>query len=189
VKGLLLAPGAGAGADQPSLVAIDRETTSLGLTVERVDFPYRLAGRSRPDPPAVLAATISDAAQALAARLRTETAQLVLGGRSMGGRICSQVVAAGLPAVGLALISYPLHPPGRLDRMRTAHFPDLKLPCLFVSGTRDAFGTPDELTAATSAIAGSVTHVWIDGGDHSLRRRDDLVATAVAEWISRLGPA
>jgi predicted alpha/beta-hydrolase family hydrolase len=104
----------------------------------------------------------------------------------MGGRICSQVVAAGLPAAGLALISYPLHPPGRPDRLRTDHLPALGVPCLFLSGTRDAFGTPDELTGATSVIPGPVTHVWLDGGDHGLRRRDDQVAAAVAEWVVSL---
>lgn len=186
MRGLLLAPGAGAGSDQPALVAIDQAVTGLGVTVERVDFPYRLAGRSRPDQPAVLEATITAAAEALAGRLGGDTSALVLGGRSMGGRIGSQVVAAGLPAAGLALVSYPLHPPGRPERLRTEHFPRLSLPCLFVSGTRDAFGTPDELTAATAAIPGPVTHVWIEGGDHSLRRRDDQVATAVAGWIGTI---
>lgn len=185
-KGLLLAPGAGAGSDQPSLVAIDRAVTGLGVTVERVDFPYRLAGRSRPDQPAVLEATITAAAEALASRIGGETAAVVLGGRSMGGRIGSQVAGAGLPVAGLALVSYPLHPPGRPDKLRTEHFPNLRVPCLFVSGTRDAFGRPDELTAATAAIPGPVTHIWIEGGDHSLRRRDDMVASAVAEWITSL---
>ena len=186
MRGLLLAPGAGAGSDQPALVAIDEAVTGLGLTVDRIDFPYRLAGRSRPDQPAVLEATITAAAERLAERIGSSTAALVLGGRSMGGRIGSQVVAGGLPAAGLALVSYPLHPPGRPDRRRSEHFPGLAVPCLFVSGTRDAFGTPDELMAATAAIPGPVTHVWVDGGDHSLRRRDDMVAAAVAEWIGTI---
>ena len=187
--GLLLAPGAGAGSDQPALVAVDCAVSALGLTVERMDFPYRLAGRRSPDRPSVLEGAAREHAEALAARLGVGTERLVLGGRSMGGRICSQVVAAGLPAAGLALISYPLHPPGRPDRLRTEHLPGLTVPCLFVSGTRDAFGSPDELTAATSVIRGPVTHLWIDGGDHGLRRRDDEVAAAVAEWVASLGPA
>ena len=181
--GLLLTPGAGASADQPVLVAIDRAAAAIGFVVERIDFPYRLAGRRGPDRPAVLEATVREAAEALAKRTKTGTDALVLGGRSMGGRICSQVVAAGLTAAGLVLISYPLHPPGRPDRMRTAHLPDIRVPCLFVSGTRDAFGTPKELEEATSVIPGPVTHVWLDGGDHSLRRRDDDVVTAVAKWL------
>jgi len=180
---MLLAPGAGAGSDQPALVAIDRAVTAAGLTVERVDFPYRLAGRSRPDQPAVLEETIRTAARSLADRLGVDTGALLLGGRSMGGRICSQVVAGGLPAAGLVLISYPLHPPGRPDKPRTAHLGGISVPCLFISGTRDAFGTPDELTAATAAIPGPVTHIWTEGGDHSLRRRDAAVAETVLAWL------
>lgn len=181
--GVLLAPGAGAGSDQASLVAMDDRLSSAGLAVERIDFPYRLAGRRRPDAPAVLERTVRERADALAALLGTTTGALLLGGRSMGGRVCSQVVAQGTPAAGLALVSYPLHPPGRPDRLRLAHFPDLEVPCLFVSGTRDAFGTPDELEAATADIPGPVTHVWLDGGDHGLRRRDAAVADAVAAWV------
>jgi len=185
--GLLLAPGAGAGSDQPALVAVDRAVTALGLAVERIDFPYRLAGRRRPDPPAVLEKTVADAAREMADRLGIgTTAGLALGGRSMGGRICSQVVAGGLPAAALVLISYPLHPPGRPDRARTAHLDRLEVPCLFVSGTRDAFGTPEELEIATDVIPGPVTHVWIEGGDHGLRRRDEEVAASVADWLRGL---
>lgn len=187
--GLLLAPGAGAASDQPALVAVDEAVSALGTAVERMDFPYRLAGRRSPDRPEVLEAAVRERAEAMAGRLGVGTGRLVLGGRSMGGRICSQVVAAGLPAAGLVLISYPLHPPGRPERLRTAHLPALTVPCLFLSGTRDAFGTPEELTAATSAIPGPVTHVWVEGGDHGLRRRDDQVAAAVAEWMSALEPA
>ena len=187
--GLLLAPGAGAASDQPALVAVDRAVSALGVTVARMDFPYRLAGRRSPDRPEVLEAAVREHAQALAGRIGVGTERLVLGGRSMGGRICSQVVAAGLPAAGLALISYPLHPPGRPDRLRTGHLPALDVPCLFLSGTRDAFGTPEELTAAAAVIRGPVTRVWIDGGDHGLRRRDEQVAEAVAEWVAALGPS
>jgi predicted alpha/beta-hydrolase family hydrolase len=94
-------------------------------------------------------------------------------------------VADGLvDADGLVLVSYPLHPPGRPERLRTGHFPELRVPCLFVSGTRDAFGSPAELEAATAAIPGAVTHRWIDGRDHALRGADDEVATAVAGWVS-----
>ncbi len=93
-------------------------------------------------------------------------------------------VAEGLAAEALVLVSYPLHPPGRPDRLRTEHFCDITVPCLFVSGTRDAFGTPDELEQATSAIPGPVTHHWIDRGDHGLRNRDVEVAEVVAAWVA-----
>jgi hypothetical protein len=105
----------------------------------------------------------------------------------MGGRMASMAVAEGLPAAALVLISYPLHPPGRPERRRTDHLGSIKVPCLFVSGTRDAFGTPEELEAATALIPGPVTHVWIEGGDHGLRRRDADAASTVAAWLR--GPA
>jgi len=184
---LLLAPGAGADRTQPQLVAIDQAFTALGWTVARMDFPYRLAGRRAPDRPPVLLAAVREAAAELVERSGVPAEQLVLGGRSMGGRICSMAVAAGLPAAALILISYPLRPPGRPDKQaeRTAHFPSLELPCLFVSGTRDAFGTPAELEAATKGIPGPVSHVWL-GGDHGLRGRDGQVGVAIARWASSL---
>ena len=182
---LLLTPGASASRDQPALVAVDEAVAGLGVVVERMDFPYRLAGRRAPDRPEVLVAAVRDGAAALAARAGVAPADVFLGGRSMGGRMCSMAVAAGLPARGLVLISYPLHPPGRPDRARTGHLPELTVPCLFVSGTRDAFGSREELEAATAAIPGPVTHVWLEGGDHGLRGRDAAVAAAVRGWIAR----
>ena len=100
--------------------------------------------------------------------------------------MCSMAVAEGLPARALVLIAYPLHPPGKPERARTEHLPALQVPCLFVSGTRDSFGTPAELEAATATIPGPVTHVWIDGGDHGLRRRDVEVSEAVRDWLLAL---
>jgi hypothetical protein len=101
----------------------------------------------------------------------------------MGGRMCSMAAAEGLEVAALVLISYPLHPAGKPDRLRTAHFPALDVPCLFVSGRRDALGTPDEIEHQTAAIPGPVTLVFVDG-DHSLRRRDAEVADLVADWLS-----
>jgi hypothetical protein len=187
--GIVLTPGASAGRDQPALVAIDGAASALGLLVERVDFPYRLAGRRSPDPPRVLVATIGDAAAGLAERAGVGRERIVLGGRSLGGRMCSLAVAEGQPAAALVLVSYPLHPPGRRERLRDEHFSGIGVPCLFVSGTRDAFASPDELEASTAAIPGPVTHVWIDGGDHGLRRRDADVAGVVGEWLGTLVPA
>ncbi|MGI9023008.1 MAG: alpha/beta hydrolase family protein [Acidimicrobiales bacterium] len=181
---MLLTPGAGAGRDQPSLVAV--EEALAPMVVDRMDFPYRLAGRSRPDRPEVLVAAVRRGAEALAERTGLAPSRLVLGGRSMGGRMCSMAVAEGLPALALVLVSYPLHPPGRPDRRRTEHLGDLDLPCLVLSGTRDAFGTPAELEEATEAIPGPVTHVWLEGGDHGLRRRDADVAAIVRDWVTGL---
>lgn len=183
-RALLLTPGAGADRDQPSLVAIERSLAPV--PVERMDFPYRLAGRKSPDKPAVLLAAVREGAAGLAQRTGLEPDRLVLGGRSMGGRICSMAVADGLAARALVLISYPLHPPGKPETLRTEHLPRLGVPCLFVSGTRDAFGTPAELEAATKTIPGDVTHVWVEGGDHGLRRKDDQVAEIVSGWVRGL---
>lgn len=181
--GLVLTPGAGSAADHPALLAIEAALTGRGVAVRRVDFPYRLAGRRAPDRAPVLVAAVRAAASAFAGELGVGTDRLALGGRSMGGRMCSMAVAEGLPAAALVLVSYPLHPPGRPDRLRTEHFPSLALPCLFVSGDRDAFGTPDELRRAVRRIPGPVTRHQLPGGDHALRRRDDEVAAIVADWL------
>ncbi len=182
-KALLLTPGAGADRDQSSLVAIDDALTEKKLVVERMDFPYRLAGRRAPDRPPVLINAVNEGAAALAAKAKCRPSSVALGGRSMGGRICSMAVAEGLPAAALVLISYPLHPPGKPEQLRVDHFPSISVPCLFVSGTRDAFGTPDELLKHTQAIPGEVTHFWIEGGDHGLRKKDPQVIDAVRSWL------
>ena len=100
----------------------------------------------------------------------------------MGGRMCSMAAAEGLAVAALVLISYPLHPPGRPDRLRTAHFTELDLPCLFVSGGRDPFGSPTEFEKETAVIPGAVAHVVVSG-DHSLRKNDAEVAHIVADWL------
>ncbi len=112
--------------------------------------------------------------------------RIVLGGRSMGGRICSMAVADGLPGAGLVLICYPLHPPGKPDRLRIEHLPSLEVPCLFISGTRDAFGTPAELEEHTEAIPGPVTHVWLEGKGHDLKGADAVIARHVADWLTTI---
>jgi predicted alpha/beta-hydrolase family hydrolase len=183
--GLLLAPGAGADRNQSALVAIDEAVSATGVEVLRMDFPYRAAGRRAPDRPAVLL----EAVGAHAAKLSERACPLALGGRSMGGRMCSMAVAAGLPAAGLVLLSYPLHPPGRPDKLRIEHLRALDVACLFISGERDAFATRDELEAATAVIPAPVTHHWIAGKDHALRGVDAAVATLVTDWLSTLWPA
>jgi predicted alpha/beta-hydrolase family hydrolase len=184
--GLLLTPGASANRTQPSLVAIDDAVSALGVAVSRMDFPYTQAGRRAPDRPPVLLQAVRDGAAALASDAGLRPGDLFLGGRSMGGRICSMAVADGLAARGLVLVSYPLHPPGKPDNLRTEHFPRLDVPCLFVCGTKDTFGRPDELESATADIPGEVTHVWIDGGDHGLRRKDAAVVEAIMAWMQPL---
>ena len=107
----------------------------------------------------------------------------------MGGRMCSMAVAQGLVAAGgLVLISYPLHPPGKRDQLRVEHFGAIDVPCLFVSGTRDAFGTREELETHTTAIAGRVTHEWLEGLGHDLKGADARVASVVVDWLTSLAP-
>lgn len=183
ITGLLLTPGAGAGRDQPALVAVDEAVTGRGLAVERIEFPGRAAGRRRPDPPEVCIDSVRATTARFAERLGVPTSAIAVGGRSMGGRMCSMAAAEGLRVAALVLISYPLHPARAPERLRTGHFPELHVPCLFVSGRRDALGSPDEIERQTAAIPGPVTLVFLDG-DHSLRRRDVEVAEIVAEWLT-----
>jgi predicted alpha/beta-hydrolase family hydrolase len=182
---LLLFPGAGSSSTHPSLRAI--ETAVAPLPTARADFPYRKEGRKAPDRPPKLLACVVEEAEQLVARAKVEPGSLVLGGRSMGGRICSIAVADGLPAAGLVLLAYPLHPPGKPENLRIEHLPKLRVPCLFVSGTRDAFGSPAELEAHTAAIPGKVEHVWLEGKGHDLKGADQQLAEIVSEWVGRLG--
>jgi hypothetical protein len=186
IAGLVLTPGASAGREQSGLVAIDEAVTRAGVAVERVEFPGQAAGKRRTDPPAVCIETVRGATTALAERLSVPTSRIAIGGRSFGGRMCSMAAADGLRVAALVLISYPLHPPGRPERLRTEHFPALRCPCLFVSGRRDAFATPDELERETAAIPGPVTRQFVDG-DHSLRKSEAEVAMIVAEWVRGTG--
>ena len=178
---VLLTPGAGSDRTHHLLVALERALAPLPCV--RIDFAYRVAGRPFPDKAPVLVAAVAQAVHSLCATHGIAPSEVLLGGRSMGGRICSMAVAEGLGAAGLVLIGYPLHPPRRPQQSRTAHFGQIGVPCLFVSGTKDTFATPEELTAATQAIAGPVTHHWIEGGPHGLDRHDDEVLAAVKTWI------
>jgi predicted alpha/beta-hydrolase family hydrolase len=180
----LFFPGAGSSASNPSLVAI--EAALAPLPVSRADFPYRREGRRAPDRPPKLLACVVEEAGLLAERAGVAPDRIVLGGRSMGGRICSMAVADGLPAAALVLISYPLHPPGRPEKLRIEHLPALRVPCLFISGTRDPFGTPAELESHSAAITGPVTHVWIDGKGHDLKGQDQRLADEVSAWTATL---
>lgn len=184
VGALLLTPGAGSGREQSTLVAI--EAAVAPLPVARVDFPYRKEGRRAPDRAPKLVESVRADAAALAAEAHVRPGRVALGGRSMGGRMCSMAVAEGLPAAALVLVSYPLHPPGRPDKLRVDHLPAISVPCLFVSGTRDPFGTPAELEAATASITGPVTHHWLSGKGHDLKGCDLQVAETVADWLRSL---
>lgn len=186
VAGLVLTPGASAGRDHSGLMAIDHAVTPLGVVVERIEFPGQAAGKRRTDPPEVCMETVRAAAASLGQRLSVPLERIALGGRSFGGRMCSMAVAAGLRCAALVLVSYPLHPPGRPEKLRSEHFGALEVPCLFVSGRRDAFATPAELERETAIIAGPVTRTFVDG-DHSLRKNEAAVAEIVATWVAEVG--
>jgi predicted alpha/beta-hydrolase family hydrolase len=182
---LLLTPGAGSDRNHPALRAI--ESAVAPMPTARIDFPYRKAGRRAPDRAPKLIDCIREEAAVLVSQSRITPSALALGGRSMGGRMCSLAVAEGLPAAALVLISYPLHPPGKPESLRVDHFGDLDVPCLFVSGTKDPFGSPTELERHTKKIAGPVSHVWVEGGGHDFKRHDNDVAEQVHSWLGGLG--
>ena len=171
-RAVLLAHGAGADMNAAALTVTADALADAKIPSLRFDFPYRQAGRRAPDRPPALLASAREAAADLVKRSRVPLDRLVLGGRSMGGRICSMVAADEadpVPALGLALLGYPLHPPGKPDRLRVEHFPRLTMPVLFVSGTRDAFATPDELQREAKNVKGAVSYSWIETGDHGFK--------------------
>jgi hypothetical protein len=190
---LLLAHGAGAAMDSPWMEQVAAGLAARGLRSARFEFPYmqkrRAAGaRGAPDREPVLRAAWREAIDALGGGPR-----LVIGGKSLGGRIAS-LVADEVRARGLVCLGYPFHPPGRPEKLRTAHFAELRTPALIVQGTRDPFGTPDEVRRY--AFAPAIRLVWIEDGDHDLRPRKssgrthaqnlDAALDAVAEFVARL---
>jgi uncharacterized protein len=200
-RAVLLAHGAGSDRNAPALRAVDDRLAAAGVPSLRFDYPYRQAGRRSPDRPAVLESATRAAARHLATTTGLPPERLVLGGRSMGGRYCSLVAGAEedpVPALGLLLLGYPLHPAGRPDELRTAHFPRLRMPVLFVSGDRDALAGREALEKAAGAIPGPVTFHWIEGADHGYRvpkrtGRDpagllEEVAEVAATWVASLEP-
>jgi predicted alpha/beta-hydrolase family hydrolase len=182
------APGAGSNINDPFGAYAARELARHGVTTVRFQFPYMEAGRRGPDRPSVLESTWRAAIEAI----QDGKARLVVGGRSMGGRIASQVVAQGAAVDALALFAYPLHPPGKPEQTRAEHLGRIDVPVLFCSGTNDAFGSPDELRAAAKLARRSRLHL-LDGADHGFavrkssgRAREDVWAEAVAamlEWL------
>ena len=162
---LVVAHGAGAGMEHPFLAGFSRALNELGIATLRFNFPYREAGRKFPDrPPAAIAAWRAAMAQAAA---RSGGEPVWAGGKSFGGRMASMAVAEGMPAAGLVYLGYPLHPPGKPDKVRDEHLYGLALPMLFLQGTRDPFATPELLEAVVARIGPSATLEWVDGGGHT----------------------
>ena len=198
-RAVLLAHGAGSDMHGAALLAVADALAAAKIPSLRFNYPYRSAGRNAPDRPKTLEAATREAAAELAARAKLSPQRLVLGGRSMGGRYCSMVVGAPdapVPALGLVMLSYPLHAAGKPERPRIEHFPAIRVPVLFVSGTRDSLAGREALTAAAKAIRGKTRFHWIETADHgyrplkaSGRTTDDVlaeVASATADWVARL---
>jgi len=189
---IVLGHGAGAGEQSGWMRDVGKGLSARGISVVTFDFPYMAAGRKVPDKGAVLedafAAIWTEAVRGAASD------RIFAGGKSMGGRISSQTAARSLfqpPPAGLVFFGYPLHPPGKPEQRRDRHLPQIAAPMLFLHGTRDPFGSPDEMTALTGALQRAELHV-VDGGDHSLTRRsrkdgpDPLLVSALdaaALWI------
>jgi predicted alpha/beta-hydrolase family hydrolase len=164
---VVLGHGAGGDRHTPMLVDLAEALAASGRAALLYNFPYAERGARRPDPPRVLESTAREAARLAAAR--TDAASVVMGGRSMGGRIASQVVAAGAPCAALAFLGYPLHPPGRHEKRREAHLPAIGAPMLFVQGTRDAFAREDLLHALIARLGTKAELCPVEGADHSFR--------------------
>jgi predicted alpha/beta-hydrolase family hydrolase len=187
VRGVVLFPGAGSSREHVALLAIENQLSPLPLL--RVDFPYRIAGKSFPDKTPVLVSAVKTAVRDFAQQLGVATSSLVIGGRSMGGRMCSMAIAdtvEPLQVAGLMLVSYPLHPPKKPENLRVAHLSDIHVPVLCISGTRDTFGTPEELLNAFAVVPSDVSWHWVDNARHELARADDEVAQHAAMWVKKL---
>ena len=162
--GLVLTPGASADRDHATLVAIENgipELPVLRLTLATTSVPNAVK-------------KIVAAGTGFAEDLGVAPKKIAYGGRSFGGRACSVAVAEGLPAAALALLSYPLHPPGKPEKLRTEHFGDITVPTLFVSGLKDPFGTPEEFDEHLPTIPAKTTMEWVTG-NHSPKDNDGIV--------------
>lgn len=164
--------GHGAGADQMSgfMRMVAEGFAARGLDAMTFNFLYKERKRGAPDPKAKLESCYRAVIEAARQQKKLKDNQLVIGGKSMGGRIASQVAAEGSDGIaGLVYLGYPLHPPGRLDKMRDEHLPRIKAPMLFVQGARDAFGTEDEIRAIIKKHRLKADLYVIESGDHSFK--------------------
>jgi predicted alpha/beta-hydrolase family hydrolase len=182
------AHGAGGNLGHPNVVRVAEMLAELGVEVVRFNFPYSEAGRKAPDKQGRLEACYRGVAAAVA----EGADRLLLGGGSMGGRIASHIVADGFGAAGLAFQSYPLHPPGRPERLRDVHLARIGVPMLFVSGTRDDFASGDLLERTIAKLPTASLH-RIESASHGLRVKgrapDDVlreVTASISSWMESL---
>jgi predicted alpha/beta-hydrolase family hydrolase len=165
---LVVAPGAGAGMEHPLLAGFCHAIADAGVATMRFNFPYAERGRRSPDTERVLRNTWLAAYEA--ARAASDRPVLV-GGKSLGGRIASMCVADGMPAAGLVFLGYPLHPPGRPERIRDEHLDRVEVPMLFLQGTADPFARPELVAKVVRRLGDRATLEKIEGGDHSFKVR------------------
>jgi predicted alpha/beta-hydrolase family hydrolase len=187
---LILAHGAGAGQRSTFMVEFARALSALGLDIVTFNFLYTEQGRKIPDRPPLLEACYLAVIEAVRAKLDSARRALYIGGKSMGGRIATQVAAADadVPVAGLVLLGYPLHPPGKPTERRDKHLPAVRRRMLFVQGSRDAFGTPDELSPVLRTLQPAATLHVVTQGDHSFKlpRKDPAAQAAVHTEVQRV---
>ena len=164
--------GHGAGANQLSgfMVMIAQGLAARGIDVMTFNFIYKERGRGIPDPKARLESCYQAVIKTAQTNRKLRKNRLVIGGKSMGGRIASQVAALAPDGIaGLVFLGYPLHPPGRPDKLRDAHLKDIHSPMLFVQGARDTFGTAEEIRSVIKRLRLPAKICLIEGGDHSFK--------------------
>ena len=166
--GVLLTHGAGGDVRAAGLAALAAGLAARGHAVGRFDLPYRVAGRRSPPAAEQSVPAFADALSAARETLAQVPAWAV-GGKSYGGRVASMAVAGGLEAGALVFYGYPLHPPGRPDRLRVEHWPAIVVPCLFLEGTHDPFCDLGLLRSHLPSLGGPATLHVVEGGDHSLK--------------------
>jgi len=166
---LVIAHGAGAGMEHPFLVGFTGAINELGVATMRFNFPYMEAGRRSPDNPSAAVAAWRAATEA--AGSRAGSAPVLAGGKSFGGRMASVAVAEGMPAAALVFLGYPLHAPGKPDRIRDDHLYGIRVPMLFLQGSGDPFAQPDLLGAVVKKLGRRATLHEVEGGDHSFNVR------------------
>jgi predicted alpha/beta-hydrolase family hydrolase len=185
--GVVLAHGAGANCEAKVLVAVADGLCAAGFHVLRIDLPFRQKRPSGPPFPAVAAADREGLRDAAAELRAVAKSRIVIGGHSYGGRQASMLSAEDESvADALLLLSYPLHPPRAKEQLRTAHFPQVRVPALFVHGTRDPFGLPEEMASATSLLGGAVGYSEVTGAGHDLRSGKFDVSELVVQPLRRL---
>jgi predicted alpha/beta-hydrolase family hydrolase len=186
---LILGHGAGAGQQSAFMVDFARALAALGLDVVTFNFLYTEQRRRIPDRGPALEECYSAVIAAARERLESARKHLFIGGKSMGGRIATQVAAGDpcAPITGLVLLGYPLHPPGRPDRPRDKHLAAIRRPMLIVQGSRDTFGMPAELTPVLDTLSPRPLMYVVSGGDHSFKisRRNPAEQAAVFDDIQR----